>query len=222
MVKCCIFDLDGTVLDTITTITYYVNKTLESEGIPPITEDECKYFAGNGARLLIERALGSKGITEESEVVRILDIYKRMYDAEPLYLTKPFDGILDLLKRLKSEGWRLGIVSNKPHTAALPVARHFFGDSVDVVSGALDGVAIKPAPDLPLKVLGELGGVPESCAFVGDTYVDMETGRNMGAARCVGVLWGFRRREELVAAGADATAETMDELYEALTNESIT
>lgn len=218
MSKCCIFDLDGTILDTITTITYYVNKTMESEGIPPITEDECKYFAGNGARLLIERTLASKGISDEGEIVRILDIYKKMYDEEPLYLTKPFDGIMECLLRLKEAGYKLGVVSNKPHTAALPVVKHFFGDMIDVVSGALDGVPIKPAPDIPARVLRELGSTPEECAFVGDTYVDMETGKNLGAAKSIGVLWGFRKREELVGSGATAIASTMDELYEAVTD----
>ena len=219
MSKCCIFDLDGTILDTITTITHYVNKTMEKEGIATITEDECKYFAGNGARLLIERTLASKGITDEDEICRILEVYKNMYDAEPLYLTKPFDGMLDFLLRLKAAGYKLGVVSNKPHTAALPVVKHFFGDIIDVTSGALDGVPIKPAPNIPERVLAELGCKREDCCFVGDTYVDMETGKNLRARKSIGVLWGFRKRDELVGAGADAVVETVDELYEVITGE---
>lgn len=216
--KTCIFDLDGTILDTINTITYYVNKALESDGISPVTVDECKYFVGNGARVLIERALSSKGITDEGEIVHILGIYNNMYDSDPFYLTKPFDGMIECLSRLKGEGYRLGVVSNKPHTAALPVVRYFFGDLIEVVSGALDGVPTKPAVDISLRVLKSLGGEPVDCAFVGDTYVDIETGKNLGAGKKIGVLWGFRQREELVSAGADTVVSTPGELYEAIVN----
>ena len=214
--KYCIFDLDGTILDTITTITYYVNRTLLGEGLPPITEDEGKVFAGNGAYKLIERTLGKYGITDRGEVTRVLNIYKDMYDSAPLYLTDVFDGVGGALMRLKSEGHKLGVVSNKPHTAALPVVNHFFPGVFDAVSGALDGVPVKPAPDLPLRVLADMGGCVSECAFIGDTYVDMETGVNMGAALKVGVLWGFRSEKELLSSGADITVATAEALYEAL------
>ena len=214
--KYCIFDLDGTVLDTITTITYYVNKTLRGEGLPPISEDEGKVFAGNGAYKLIERTLEKYGITDESKIARVLTIYKEMYDSEPLYLTRVFPGVKEALLRLKAEGHLLGVVSNKPHTATLPIIEHFFSGVFDAVSGALDGVPVKPAPDLPLRVLRDMGGTPDECAFIGDTYVDMETGRNIGAALSVGVLWGFRKEEELVSSGADVTVSTAEELYEVL------
>ena len=214
--KYCIFDLDGTILDTITTITYYVNETLKLVGLPPISEDEGKIFAGNGAYKLIERTLGKYGITDEAEIQRVLKIYKDMYDKEPLYHTRVFDGIKDVLLRLKDEGHKLGVVSNKPDTAAVPIVEHFFPGIFDCVSGALDGVPVKPAPDLPLRILLKMGGTPEECAFVGDTYVDMETGVNLGAKMKVGVLWGFRSREELEASGASVIAENASRLYEVL------
>lgn len=213
MSKCVIFDLDGTILDTITTITYYVNKTLEGEGIPPITVDECKYFAGNGARLLIERALASKGITDEAEIERILAIYKKNYDDAPLYLTEPFAGIKEMLAALRMAGLKLAVVSNKPHSASLPIVKHFFGDAFDAISGAIDGLPIKPDPTIPGRILAELDIPAERSIFVGDTYVDMETGKNLGSTKVIGVLWGFRPREELIGAGADATVSTADELY---------
>ena len=121
-----------------------------------------------------------------------------------------------MLARLKSEGHKLGVVSNKPHTASLPIVNHFFPGLFDAVSGALDGVPVKPAPDLPLRVLADMGGSVSECAFIGDTYVDMETGVNMGAALKVGVLWGFRSEEELLSSGADITTATAEGLYEAL------
>lgn len=215
--KCVIFDLDGTILDTISAITYYVNKTFLSEGIEPILEEDCKYYAGNGARKLIERALASRGITDEGEIVRILNIYKKHYDDEPLYLTKPFDGISDMLKELRRLGYKLAVVSNKPNTASYPVVRHFFGDAFDKITGALDGVPVKPDPELPLRVLSELGVDPRNSIFVGDTYVDMETGRNLGSGKVIGVLWGFRKSEELWGAGADAVVSSVEELFSEIT-----
>lgn len=213
MAKSVVFDLDGTILDTITTITYYVNKTLELEGLPHITEDECKYYAGNGAYKLIERTLHSKGITDEREVLRVLAIYKQFYDAEPLYLTSAFPFMKQTLLKLKADGYLLGVASNKPDSAAAPAVRHFFGDIFDAVSGALDGVACKPDPALVNIVLGRLGSSPEECIYVGDTSVDMETGINLGAKKKIGCLWGFRTKEELISSGADAVVSTMDELY---------
>lgn len=218
MSKCVIFDLDGTVLDTISTITYYVNKTFIEEGIEPITEENCKYYAGNGALKLIERSLASRGITDAPTVARILGIYKKHYDDEPLYLTKPFPGIKEMLADLRAAGYKLAVVSNKPHTASYPVVRHFFGDAFDAVTGALDGVPVKPDPTLPCHVLKTLGMDRSESIFVGDTYVDMETGKNLGSSKVIGVLWGFRKREELVGAGADAVVSSADELFREITN----
>lgn len=216
MVKYCIFDLDGTILDTITTITYYVNKTLDVEGLAHITEADAKVFAGNGAYMLIKRTLAHHGITDESEVLRVLDIYKSLYDAAPLYLTEVFSGMREALAELKAAGCRLGVVSNKQNAATVPTVEHFFPGIFDAVSGALDGVPVKPAPDLPRRILDEMGGIPEECAFVGDTYVDMETGSNLGVRRRVGVLWGFRSREELVSAGADIVIDRVEALPRAV------
>ena len=214
MSKCVIFDLDGTILDTISAITYYVNKTFADEGIEPILEEDCKYFAGNGARVLIERSLASRGITDEGEITRILAIYKNHYDDAPLYLTKPFDGIVDMLAELRRHGYKLAVVSNKPDTAAAPIVRHFFGDAFDRVSGALDGIPVKPDPTISLRVLADLGIAREDSIFVGDTYVDMETGKNLGSSKVIGVLWGFRKRDELEGAGADAVVTTAGELLD--------
>ncbi len=212
MAKCVIFDLDGTILDTISTITYYVNKTLEGEHLAPITEDECKYFAGNGARVLIERTLAARGIYDESEIERVLSIYKPLYDSEPLYLTRVFPGMEEQLRELKARGYLLGVVSNKPNSAAVPTVRHFFGDLFDCVSGALEGTPVKPDPTLCNIILEKLGSSAEECVFVGDTSVDIETGTNLGAARRVGVLWGFRLRDELARAGADVICEQVSDL----------
>ena len=216
MSRCVIFDLDGTILDTIEAITYFVNVTFREIGLEPILVDDCKYYAGNGARVLIERALLSRGISDEARVSEVLAIYKKHYDDDPLYLTRPFDGIPEMLAKLRREGYKLAVVSNKPDSAANPIVKHFFGDAFDAVTGAVDGYLCKPDPALSLKVLDELGVLREDSIFVGDTYVDMETGKNLGSEKVIGVLWGFRDREELVGSGADAVASTADELYEAI------
>ena len=212
MIKCCIFDLDGTILDTITTITYYVNVTLEKNGIPPITEDECKYFAGNGARLLIERSLNSKGIYDEGEISRILAEYVLAYDEAPLHLTAPFRGITEMLSELKASGLKLAVLSNKPDTAVKSIIEHFFPNVFDDAAGGMDGVPLKPDPTAARNILARLAISESETAWVGDTSTDIETGKNLGAAISIGVLWGFRKRDELEAAGADAIVSDPSEI----------
>lgn len=216
MSKCVIFDLDGTILDTIEAITYFVNLTFGELGIEPILVEDCKYYAGNGARVLIERALASRGITDEERICDVLTIYKKHYDDDPLYLTRPFDGIPEMLIKLRRVGYKLAVVSNKPDSAANPIVKHFFGDAFDAITGALDGYPCKPDCALAVKVLADLGVSSEDSIFVGDTYVDMETGKNLGSSRVIGCLWGFRDRDELVGSGADTVVSTADELYEAI------
>lgn len=216
MIKCCIFDLDGTILNTITTITHFVNKTLQKFGYETITEEQCKYFVGNGARLLITRALTHLGITDEQTVDTVLDAYDREYKSNPYHLTCKYDGIDELISRLRRAGISLAVVSNKQDRIAKDAVAHFFPDTFDLVVGGRDGVPLKPAPDAPLSVLSALGFSPEECAFIGDTAVDVETGKNMCAAEVIGVSWGFRKREELLAADhiADDPAQILRILTE--------
>ena len=219
MIKCCIFDLDGTILNTITTITYFVNKTLQKFGYPNITEDQCKYFVGNGARLLITRTLAHFGVTDEKTVGAVLDAYDRDYKSDPYYLTAKYDGIDELLSGLRRAGIRLAVVSNKQDRIAKDAVAHFFPDTFDMVVGGKDGVPLKPAPDAPLSVLFELGFSPDECAFVGDTSVDVQTGKNMNATMAIGVLWGFRKRDEL--AMADRIVDEPSEILKLLTEQNI-
>ncbi len=216
MSKYCIFDLDGTILDTITTITYYLNLTLCAEGISPVTIDEAKYFVGSGARVLIERTLKSKGITDEETIARVHGIYKESYDRAPLYLTEPYKGIKKALSDISFAGIKMAVVSNKPHSATHPIVEHFFPGVFDAVYGALDGVAIKPATDIPAIALSEIGGTPSETVFIGDTDIDIMTGKNLGVCKTVGVLWGFRTKEELERAGADVIVSSPAELLEVI------
>ena len=212
MIKCCIFDLDGTILDTITTITHYVNLILEKHGIEPITVDECKYFAGNGAYKLIERSLNSRGVYEEERIKRLLSEYVPAYDEAPLYLTEVFDGISDMLSALKKKGMKLAVLSNKPDTSVKSIVEHFFPGIFDEAAGGIDGVPLKPDPTAAIGILERLGISESETAWVGDTSTDIETGKNLKAAISIGVLWGFRKREELVAAGADLIVDHPSEI----------
>ena len=218
MIKCCIFDLDGTILNTITTITHFVNKTLQKFGYPTITKEQCKYFVGNGARLLITRTLAHLGVTDVKTVDAVLDEYDRDYKSNPYYLTDKFDGIDELLSQLRRAGVNLAVVSNKQDAIAKDAVAYFFPDVFDLTVGGKDGVALKPAPDAPLSVLSELGFTPDECAFVGDTSVDVQTGKNMGAAVVIGVLWGFRGAEEL--AEADRIVGRPEEILSLLTGQN--
>lgn len=212
MIKAFIFDLDGTLLDTLATITYYVNKTLQKEGFSPITEDECRYFVGNGPEMLIRRALISRGCADGERALDLLGKYKSNYDVAPLYLTAPFEGIEELLSALSERGILIGVVSNKQEKAVLEVVRHFFGDRVDAVRGSREGVPLKPEPDAIYEMMRELGVTSDEVVYVGDTDVDMKTGKAFGAARTVGALWGFRDKEELLVNGADALVSSPSEL----------
>ena len=216
MIKCCIFDLDGTILDTIGTITHFVNGAVTPYGVKPITIDECKYFAGNGARKLITRTLESRGVFDTALTEKILGEYNAAYDADPLYLTGVFDGISEALAALKARGVRLAVLSNKPDPTVKQVVEGFFPGIFDEALGGREGVPLKPDPSAALDILRELGFTPDECAWVGDTSTDIETGKNLKAKISVGVLWGFRQREELVSAGADAVVSTAAELLEAL------
>ncbi len=212
MIKCCIFDLDGTLLDTISTITYYVNKTFAEEGIAPITEEECKFFVGDGPKMLIERALASKNYGKCGGVSRILEKYKQNYAQDKLYLTKPYDGIYDVLRALSARGIICAVLSNKQDEATVPVVKSFFGDLITLARGARDGVALKPSPDAVYEIMSELGVNPSEVVYIGDTGVDMKTGKAFSAEKTIGVAWGFRSRRELSENGADAIAENAEEL----------
>ena len=212
MIKCCIFDLDGTILDTIGSITYFVNKIFSEYGIAEVSVDECKYFAGNGARTLIKRALISKGVTDEALTEKILEDYVLAYDKDPLYLTGVFEGIDSLLSELRARGIKLAVLSNKPDSTVKSIVKNFFGDSFDVVLGGREGVPLKPDPTAAQNILKILGFTAEEAAWVGDTSTDIETAKNLKAALSFGVLWGFRKRDELEAAGADIIVSSADDI----------
>ena len=201
MIKACIFDLDGTLLDTLSTIGGYMNEALASEGIPPFPMDAYRYFVGDGARTLVRRALAAANALTEEKETEVFTLYNRLYDAAPNGRTVPYEGITELLAALKEKGIKVAVLSNKPDFATRAVVDSFFGELVDIAHGGREGIPLKPAPDGVLALLRELSVSADECLYIGDTGVDMDTARGAGLFG-IGVTWGFRTPEELREHGA--------------------
>lgn len=203
MIRAIIFDLDGTILNTIVTITHFVNQTLQKYNISPITEEECKRFIGDGARKLIERSLKSKGALTEELLDKILPEYNASYDQSPYHLTERYEGMMELLSALRARGIKLGVISNKPHPTTISAAEHFYPCIFDVILGGREGVPLKPSTLAAEAMLRELSVTADEVIYVGDSGVDMTFGKAFGAAHTLGAGWGFRGKDELLSAGAD-------------------
>lgn len=212
MIKACIFDLDGTLTDTLASLVYSVNATLEEMGLPAITDEQCQAFVGNGARRLLEDSLdaaGDKGYTRIEEAV---EIYKRIFDANCTYQVKPYEGIMGLLKELKARDIKTAVLSNKPHGQTVKVVREVIGDEwMDWAQGQQEDVARKPDPEAVYTILERFGVKKEEALYIGDSEVDIKTGHNAGLTT-IGVTWGFRSREELIKAGAVNLIDKAEEL----------
>lgn len=203
MIKACLFDLDGTILDTIKSIAYYCNYALKEFGIEPIETEKFKYFAGNGAKVLVRRMLEYRNCYSEELFEKVYLFYMQSYDANPTYLTEPFDGICELLSELNNRGISSAVISNKPDFAAKSVCKEKFEEGLlNVVRGQIDNIKVKPDIEGVMLVMDAIGVNANEVLYIGDTDVDMQTGKNLGAYT-VGVLWGFRDAKELNANGAD-------------------
>ena len=214
MIKACLFDLDGTLLDTLSTISYYGNMALNKFGIDSIETNEYKYFVGNGAKLLVERMLKFRNAYTEEMFDQVFKYYNEQYNADVKRYTEPYNGVEKLVKDLKSNGILTAVISNKPDYAACEAVNTFFEDgSFDVVHGQREGIKIKPDPEGAADILKTLGVKPEETVYVGDTWIDMQTGKNLGAYT-IGVLWGFRDFDELESNGADKIISTPNEIFE--------
>ena len=202
MLKLCIFDMDGTLVDTISSIAYFANRALNMYGLTAIEENYYKIMVGNGARVLCERMIErTQGNSEQLE--KVFKEYNESYDADFLYLTKAYDGTIPMLKELKDMGVKTAILSNKPDVTAVKVSNALFEKGlIDVCHGARDGIALKPNPEGVFALLKEFGAEKDECLYIGDTATDIKTAKNAGLTS-IGVLWGFRDKAELESAGAD-------------------
>ena len=202
MYKCCVFDLDGTVADTLDTIAYYGNYALQHFGLPEIDKERYKYLVGNGYKILVRNMLREIGRDENDPIFHELaGFYHDAYDKGSMYLTKAYDGMPELLNSLKEKGLKLAVLSNKPHGAVITVADELYGGIFDICYGSREDVPLKPDPALLFEILEKFNIKPQECVYVGDTSTDMLTGKKAGAFT-VGVLWGFRDREFLAENGA--------------------
>ena len=214
MIKSCIFDLDGTLFNTLNSIRYFLNKTLEQNGIEGISVEKCKIFVGDGAKKLVERCFCLRGISDAELQKRIAETYVGDYDAHATYLTEPYDGIMQMLTGLREIGVELAIISNKPEPTVKQVAESLTPGMFRIIRGGREGTPLKPDPTAVFEMLRELGVRPDETVYIGDTAVDMRTGKAYGAAYTVGVSWGFRDREELSTSGADIIVDTPLEILE--------
>ena len=208
-----IFDLDGTLLDTLQDLADSANYALAQSGFPQRTVDEVRAFVGNGVGMLIHRAVPA-GTSPQAEA-DCLACFRAHYLTNMAHKTAPYPGILPMLDRLRGAGVRLAVVSNKFDGAVKGLCRTYFGDRLDAAIGESEGVARKPAPDTVFKALADLGLPRAGAVYVGDSDVDILTARNAGIP-CLSVSWGFRDRAFLLAHGAQRIVDSPEELTDAL------
>ena len=214
MKKAVIFDLDGTLTNTLKSLWKSTNMALATAGLPPHEIDSYKYFAGNGAKELIRKSLIADSDAELVHFDSVMEAYNRIFEEYCMYEVKPYDGIPELLKALKEKGLHLAVNSNKPQPRTVDVVEEIFGkDTFDLLVGQCEERRRKPAPDGVNYILEQLHLNKEDVLYIGDTCTDMQTGKSAGVFT-VGALWGFRDRQELVENHADAIIEKPLELLQ--------
>lgn len=212
-VRAVVFDLDGTLLNTLDDLANATNWALRKNGLPERTLDEVRRFVGNGVRRLIERAV-PEGVA--SDVLEsTFDDFKAYYVQHCQDQTCLYEGVASMLAALKQQGLRLAIVSNKLQEGVDELFHRYFSTTVEVAVGESPSVARKPAPDMVFAALQELGVAPNEAIYVGDSDVDLQTAHNSGLP-CISVLWGFRDRDFLLAHGATCMVERPAEIVSLL------
>lgn len=204
-----IFDLDGTLLNTLEDLADGVNHVMEENGYPKRTLEEVRHFVGNGIRRLMEQAVPESVTGDEFE--RVFEEFRSYYTEHCQIKTRAYDGIMQLLDTLKKQGYAMAIVSNKNHAAVCELNEIYFKEYIKVAIGQKDGIRKKPAPDTVIQALKELGKEKETAIYVGDSEVDFATAENTGMD-CVLVTWGFRTTDELSVFKPRAFIEKPEEL----------
>lgn len=209
-----IFDMDGTILDTLQDLTDSINFALEENGFAKRSLEEVRTFVGNGVEKLVERAVPEN--TPFQNIQRVLDTFNGYYTNHCALKTKPYDGIVELLKNLKNLGFKVAVVSNKPDYGVKSLCSQYFDGIFDSAAGIKDGTNPKPSPDTVNRILEILGCEKKSAVYIGDSDVDIMTAKNAGI-KCISVDWGFKTKEFLIANGATEIVDTCEELFKCLT-----
>lgn len=210
-----VFDLDGTLLDTLEDLTNATNAALHYSGFAYRSMEEVRRFVGNGVQKLMERAVPEG--TDPAEFEMTFGYFKDYYEMHCLDKTRPYEGTLEMLQQLKDKGYKMAIVSNKLDSAVKELRDRFFKDNLSVAVGDQEGLRRKPYPDMVEEALKQLGETKEHAVYVGDSDVDLQTAQNSGLP-CISVLWGFRDEEELREAGAEHFAQTPEEVISLVEN----
>lgn len=211
--KAIVFDMDGTVLNTLDDLTASMNFVMEKFGFPTHTAEEYRSAFGNGIRYALEKTAPNG--TPSGVIDSMIPFFKEHYDEHCLDNTCPYDGIIPLMKKLKERGCKMAIVSNKIDSAVKELNERFFSDVVDVAIGERAGIKRKPAPDMVFLALDELRASVGDAVYVGDSEVDLQTAKN-SSLPCISVLWGFRDRDYIKEVGGDTFAESPDEILDIL------
>ncbi len=208
-----IFDLDGTLLNTLTDLANSVNYAMERQGFPVHSEEAVRQMVGNGIYVLMEQAV-PRG-RECPAFDACLKDFREHYEAHKKDFTKPFPGVMEFLEKANKAGYKMAVVSNKFDLAVKGLCRDFFYPYITTAIGESSQIARKPAPDTVFAAMQKLHSTPEHCVYVGDSDVDLATAKNAGIS-CISVSWGFRSREFLLSHGASTIADSMENLWELL------
>lgn len=210
--KAIIFDLDGTLANTLESIAYSTNKALAQFGLAPFEKERYKYFVGDGAEELMRRCLIADGDTDLKHLPQMKEVYSTIFEENCMYHVEPYEGISELLGALKEKGVMIAVLSNKPHLRTIDVVNTLFGEGFfDMVQGQSAGIRKKPSPEGVFLIAERLKLAKEEIVYIGDTDTDMVTGKSAGVFT-IGALWGFRDRAELQENHADAVIAHPDEL----------
>lgn len=219
MFQAVLFDLDGTLANSLLDLAACVNHALQQYGFPTRPAENFRYYAGDGIAKMVERALPEEH-RDPATVEKVKELFSARYATHYADETAAYDGLCDLVDDLKAAGVKVAVVTNKAQEFAEVVVQKLYGNRFEVILGMQPGIPAKPDPTGPFMVMKQLGVTPEQCAFIGDTAMDITAGVNAGAYP-VGVLWGFREREELANAGAKAFAQNAGELKQILLEQNI-
>ena len=205
-IKLAVFDLDGTLVNSVCDLADATNKALEELGLPTFETDRYYHFVGNGTRKLCERVLPEE-LRSDGQIDRLHEMFAINYERCCFNKTRPYDGISELLGTLRERGIRCAVASNKPDSFSCRIVKHFFGDTFDLVVGKREGVPTKPDPAVIQYIMTALGFTADETVIIGDSDVDIITAKNTGT-RSIGCVWGFRGEAELRNAGCTNIANT--------------